>query len=143
MFDRISIVNRSTFDVETLNNLIGNKKCIIDFWTTQCDQCPSALDELNYLADQKAYENVKCIAICCDDIDELLTGPGALPDVSRWPNLSHHMIGKESLSRMKRLGLKRVPYYVVTDEGEGRIYPLQPERDVVLQSERDMVPCTL
>lgn len=91
-----------------------------DFWTTRCTNCPDALDELNDLAADERYKNVKFASICCDSCD------GARniiekDDSPRWDRVSHFFMDQENKEEAKKiLGFKQVPFYVVLNE-EGDI----------------------
>lgn len=90
-----------------------------DFWTTKCTNCPDALDNLNDLAADERYKDVKFVSICCDSCD------GARDiieknDRPRWHRVSHFFMDHEHKEEAKRiLGFKQVPFYVVLNkEGE-------------------------
>ena len=89
---------------------------ISDFWTTNCTQCPDALDKLDDMAQDPKYKDVQFISICCDKLD------GARDiierdDDLRWQNVNHYFMEKEDKETAKKLlGFKQVPFYVVMDE---------------------------
>lgn len=86
----------------------------VDFWTTRCTRCPSALDELDA---RNSLDNVQRVSICCDKLDgarQILDQPDG---ERRWPNLQHYFTSKENKERAKKvLGFASVPFYVVLNE---------------------------
>jgi hypothetical protein len=100
-----------------------------DFWTTRCTNCPSALDELNDLASDERYENVKFASICCDSCDgarEIIEKD----DSPRWEKLEHFFMDTEHKEEAKRvLGFGRVPFYVVLNE-EGDIVQMGSKKNI-------------
>lgn len=104
-------------------SLVSNAHITLaDFWTTKCTNCPEALDNLNTLATDERYKNIKFASICCGadhkctDVRNILEKE----DNPRWDRISHYFMdfdGKEEAK--KALGFKQVPFYVVlNDEGE-------------------------
>eukprot|EP00571_Detonula_confervacea_P014711 CAMPEP_0172298464 /NCGR_PEP_ID=MMETSP1058-20130122/1112_1 /TAXON_ID=83371 /ORGANISM="Detonula confervacea, Strain CCMP 353" /LENGTH=171 /DNA_ID=CAMNT_0013007739 /DNA_START=57 /DNA_END=572 /DNA_ORIENTATION=- len=98
----------------------SGENTVIDFWTTKCTNCPDALDNLNDLAADERYKNVKFSSICLDSCD------GARniidkDDSPRWDKVSHFFMDHEHKEEAKKiLGFKQVPFYVVLNE-EGEI----------------------
>lgn len=87
---------------------------MIDFWTTKCVKCPSALDKLNGMA--MNHPDEQFVSICCDSLDgarEILERDDEL----RWSRVQHFFMSKEDKEAAKKmLGFKQVPFYVVLGE---------------------------
>ena len=85
----------------------------IDFWTTKCVQCPSALDELNRVASE--MPNTRFVSICLDKLDgarEIIEAPKD----PRWQNISHYFMDFDDKEATKvALGFRSVPFYAVLD----------------------------
>mmetsp|Transcript_6119 Transcript_6119/g.7760 ORF Transcript_6119/g.7760 Transcript_6119/m.7760 type:complete len:170 (+) Transcript_6119:94-603(+) len=90
------------------------KNVVIDFWTTKCERCPDALDNLNNLAALPEYSNVKFTSIVLDECDGARNIIETPSDEPRWNNMQHFYMDKELKEQTKsRLGMKQVPFYVV------------------------------
>ena len=100
-----------------------------DFWTTKCTNCPAALDELNILANDERYQQIKFASICCDSCD------GARNiidqhDTPRWDKMSHYFMEHEYKELAKCvLGFKQVPFYVVLN-GNGEIVQMGSKKHI-------------
>ena len=105
----------------------------LDFWTTKCTRCPSALDKLDTMAKDEKYANVNFVSICCDQLDGArdIIEKDADP---RWQNVDHYYMDKKNKEQAKKLlGFKSVPFYVVLNES-GEITQLGNEKAVDFES---------
>mmetsp|Transcript_10235 Transcript_10235/g.19178 ORF Transcript_10235/g.19178 Transcript_10235/m.19178 type:complete len:191 (-) Transcript_10235:26-598(-) len=119
----------STAEFQTTSNAFKGKNTVIDFWTTKCTRCPSALDNLNSLAKRPEYSNVKFTSIVLDECD------GARNiieqnDKPRWNNINHFYMDREYKETAKSvLGFHQVPFYVVLNEN-GEIVQKGSKKDI-------------
>lgn len=117
--------------------LIGTN--YLDFWTTKCTNCPAALDELNILANDERYQQIKFASICCDSCD------GARNiidqnDTPRWDKMSHYFMEHEYKELAKSmLGFKQVPFYVVVNV-KGEIVQMGSKKHIDFDNLPGMVP---
>lgn len=95
-----------------------------DFWTTKCERCPQALDQLEELAQTAAAasnnnnnKELNFVSICCggggggDGAREILEEPDRQP---RWHHLSHYYMSYHDKETAKQvLGFQTVPFYVI------------------------------
>jgi thiol-disulfide isomerase/thioredoxin len=88
----------------------------IDFWTTKCTSCPSALDKLDSMAKDSKYANVQFVSICVDQLDGARNIIEKDDDL-RWQNVAHFFMSQSDKEEAKKLlGFKSVPFYVVLNE---------------------------
>merc|ERR1719382_1156961 len=104
-----------TAATQPLQDIVYGKNTVIDFWTTKCTRCPSALDKLNDLAQQKKNSNIHFMSICCDSCDgarEILEEKEDL----KWSSIRHFSTTLEDKEIAKTsLGFHSVPFYVILD----------------------------
>jgi hypothetical protein len=88
-----------------------------DFWTTTCERCPDALDNLNKMASLPQYANVQFTSVVLDECDgarNIIETPDEQP---RWSNIHHYYMDREYKEEAKRsLGMVQVPFYVILNE---------------------------
>ena len=106
-----------------------------DFWTTTCSNCPPALNQLNDLAADKRYKDVKFASICCDDGARNVS---LNDDIPRWERMAHFLMNHKHKEEMKNaLGFKRVPFCVALNK-EGEIIQMGPNKCIDFEN---IVPC--
>mmetsp|Transcript_15969 Transcript_15969/g.33736 ORF Transcript_15969/g.33736 Transcript_15969/m.33736 type:complete len:172 (+) Transcript_15969:169-684(+) len=116
----LPLTNLGNAEFTATNAAFAGQNTVIDFWTTKCTNCPDALDNLNDLAADERYKNIKFASIVCDSCD------GARDIIEkdnnpRWDRISHFFMDHDHKEEAKRvLGFKQVPFYVVLNE-EGEI----------------------
>ena len=88
-----------------------------DFWTTKCERCPEALDNLNEMACLPKYANVRFISIVLDECDGARNIIETPNDKRRWSNIHHYYMDTEFKEHTKSvLGMKQVPFYVILNK---------------------------
>eukprot|EP00611_Tribonema_gayanum_P031185 TRINITY_DN8916_c0_g1_i1.p1 TRINITY_DN8916_c0_g1~~TRINITY_DN8916_c0_g1_i1.p1 ORF type:complete len:268 (+),score=42.23 TRINITY_DN8916_c0_g1_i1:72-806(+) len=118
-----------------LSALLGAKEfALLDFWTTRCTRCPSALNKLDAAAAAGATPNVAFISVNLDDFEaaRALTA-------GKWTNMLHVAVDEGAREVLKeRLGMQAVPFYVLVSRG-GLILASGAPKDVPVEHLRELL----
>mmetsp|Transcript_37065 Transcript_37065/g.37730 ORF Transcript_37065/g.37730 Transcript_37065/m.37730 type:complete len:210 (+) Transcript_37065:84-713(+) len=97
---------------QAISEIIRNRPCVIDFWTTQCVRCPSALEKLNKLA--KKYNPNDLLFMSCN-LDDKETAAELLQ--GNFPHMSHIFMDITNKQLAKdTFSFKQVPFVLIVNK---------------------------
>mmetsp|Transcript_2660 Transcript_2660/g.6074 ORF Transcript_2660/g.6074 Transcript_2660/m.6074 type:complete len:160 (-) Transcript_2660:253-732(-) len=128
-FPYLPITNLESAEFTNTIAAFRGENTVIDFWTTRCTNCPTALNELNALAGDERYQNVRFASICCDSCDGARNIIDS-DDIPRWNKISHYFMDHDNKEKAKSiLGFKQVPFIVVLNKN-GDIVQMGPKKKI-------------
>eukprot|EP01035_Chromulina_nebulosa_P019013 gene19013-24833_t len=114
----VTYLDENSSSITTLREIHSNypnSYLVIDFWHTNCVNCPPALDKLNKDA-AKADSEVKYIAVALSQGDDNFDFALELCE-NQWPNIIKVYMNFDDKEKVKQyLDFKAVPFYVIVDK---------------------------
>lgn len=97
----------------SLYDIFGDKKFVIDFWTTKCVKCPAALGKLSEEASQAKNSGADVVYVACV-LDSKDVAADIVEETEEWASLLHVFMDFETKEKLKsEFGFSEVPFCIV------------------------------